>query len=454
MSASNSPFFDANFDYSEIAQILEKIDNNIRFREELFKPDENEAFTDELPPPSPVSIPDVGNRVSENKNYHAPYFISNTRSLSSLVKLLLNLPIKLFGRKQHYFNREVLDMLASLNVAVHDLSRLAEYDTKLYSHVIRQSGNLEELTEKVKTLTSQVAQNNEQIERLTKSYEVHHEWLQKQAEDLNDKGKWLEQLGENIRSNNSWLQQMDAEQKGLNQGVEQLGENIRSNNSWLQQMDAEQKGLSKWVDLVDRKQKMLALDLRESVTLNRPSESMYPEPRFIHPDTYPEKIRNMGNHLMVNLGCGEKPLPGYINVDYREVPDVDIIADIHRLPFEPGTLSEIASAHLVEHFREHHFKKVILPYWKQLLSAGGCLRIICPNWAAMLDRLNTGEMSLEEFKLLTFGSQDYQGDDHFAMYTPDSLKNALIENGLEQVEFITEVRMNSICPEMEVVAMR
>src|SRR5204863_1835543 len=53
--------------------------------------------------------------------------------------------------------------------------------------------------------------------------------------------------------------------------------------------------------------------------------------------------------LRLNLGCGHVPLEGYINVDMRDVPGVDIVAPVDNLPLEPGSVAEIFSSHLIEH---------------------------------------------------------------------------------------------------------
>jgi predicted SAM-dependent methyltransferase len=196
---------------------------------------------------------------------------------------------------------------------------------------------------------------------------------------------------------------------------------------------------------------MQALDLRERLS-SPASAGEIPQARIVDPERYQQRLASMGELIRVNLGCGEKPLPDYINIDFRELPEVDIVGDIRALPFEPGTLSEIASAHLIEHFKEHHLRTTILPYWKSLLRPGGILRIICPNWGAMLERLNDGRLPLASFKLLTFGAQDYEGDDHFAMYTPETLSNVLRDSGFTSIEVLATDRMNDICPEMEIVA--
>lgn len=82
----------------------------------------------------------------------------------------------------------------------------------------------------------------------------------------------------------------------------------------------------------------------------------------------------------------------------------------------------------------------------------GTLRIVCPNWQVMLDLLGKGDMSYSTFKEITFGAQDYSGDDHFSMYTPETLTALLNECGFPRVEVIATDRMNGACPEMKLLA--
>jgi hypothetical protein len=70
----------------------------------------------------------------------------------------------------------------------------------------------------------------------------------------------------------------------------------------------------------------------------------------------------------------------------------------------------------------------------------------------MTRRLEAGSMSWEAYKTVTFGLQDYDGDDHFALYTPASLTAALEAAGFTDVVVTASDRMNGLSPEMELVA--
>ena len=176
------------------------------------------------------------------------------------------------------------------------------------------------------------------------------------------------------------------------------------------------------------------------------------KPNIVNEDAYAEKLSDMDGDVRVNLGCGPKTLSDYINVDMREIEGVEVVAEATNLPWEAGSLAEIASFHFAEHFTECEFKARVLPYWHRMLRDGGVLRVVCLNWEAMLRKLHEGSMDMERFKELTFGEQEHEGNDHFNAFIPKTLAQALEESGFVDMKFLCEEHDNSGCPEMEVVA--
>lgn len=158
------------------------------------------------------------------------------------------------------------------------------------------------------------------------------------------------------------------------------------------------------------------------------------------------------NLLKLNLGCGHVPFDGYVNVDSRELPGVDVVAEALDLPFESGEVDEIISSHLVEHFSAHILEAVVLPYWHSLLKPGGELVTVAPDGAAMLAGVQSGEMTFEDFREVLFGGQDYEGDFHFNLLTPATYSAALVKAGFADIEVIYERRRNGKCFEFRIVA--
>jgi hypothetical protein len=168
-----------------------------------------------------------------------------------------------------------------------------------------------------------------------------------------------------------------------------------------------------------------------------------------------EKLAAARNErLRLNLGCGHVPLEGYLNVDRRALPGVDIVAEINRLPFEQGEVDEIFSAHLLEHFPQEQLRRDLLPYWISLLKKGGEFRAVVPDAESMLKGYVNGDYPYSSLREVTFGAQDYDGDFHFNMFIPDQLTLLLKEVGFSDTELIYQGRRNGACFEMEIRAFK
>lgn len=96
--------------------------------------------------------------------------------------------------------------------------------------------------------------------------------------------------------------------------------------------------------------------------------------------------------IRLNLGCGDKILPGYVNVDFaesRKGNKPDVIADLRVLEFGNEYADEILSVHVIEHFYPWEASKLIM-HWVDILKPGGKIILECPNI------LTAAEMLLKE----------------------------------------------------------
>ncbi len=167
------------------------------------------------------------------------------------------------------------------------------------------------------------------------------------------------------------------------------------------------------------------------------------------------KVDAMGeDELRLNLGCGHIALDGYINVDMRELPGVDVVAPVDRLPFQEGSLAELFSAHMLEHFPLEEMRRKLLPYWVRLLRPGGTFRAVVPDAEAMIRHYESGGMPYEQFREVFFGGQEYEGDFHFNMFTVESLSELLRDTGLVDVTVEAADRPNGQCYEFQIAATR
>lgn len=164
------------------------------------------------------------------------------------------------------------------------------------------------------------------------------------------------------------------------------------------------------------------------------------------------KLLQQQGNIRLNLGCGHIPLDEYVNVDMRELDGVDVVADVHNLPFEKGTVAEVHSAHVLEHFPVEELSRQLLPYLYDLLQAGGTFSAVVPDAVWMIDEFAKGAFSFDELRLVTFGDQEYEGDYHFTMFDEAELERLLTQAGFTNVQFPVRGRRNGVCYEMHVTA--
>ena len=167
----------------------------------------------------------------------------------------------------------------------------------------------------------------------------------------------------------------------------------------------------------------------------------------------PERVSAMTvQGLRLNVGCGHIPLDDYVNIDVRDLPGVDIVAEAGAIGLAPGSASEIFSSHLLEHFPEEALKRRILPHWSALLREGGQLRAVVPDGDMMIRQCAAGAYPFADFREVLFGAQDYRGDFHFNLFTPESLSVLLTEAGYRDIAVRVRGRRNGQCFEFEIAA--
>jgi SAM-dependent methyltransferase len=93
--------------------------------------------------------------------------------------------------------------------------------------------------------------------------------------------------------------------------------------------------------------------------------------------------------MKLNIGCGNRRIPGYTGVDAVQRPAADIIAPAHLIPLPDACAEEILAVHLWEHFYLWECAAVIAE-WRRLLKPGGRLVLELPNLRKCCENLLSG----------------------------------------------------------------
>lgn len=145
--------------------------------------------------------------------------------------------------------------------------------------------------------------------------------------------------------------------------------------------------------------------------------------------------------VKLHIGCGDKRLQGYINIDIVPTESTDAVMDVtkelHLIP--PNIASEIRLENVFEHFYRYE-QKEILQQSQRILKKGGNLVIRgLPDFDAIIDaylKKKPGIVS-EQFDLYnvyryTHGDPTPQNSPHQLhkdIFTKDSVKALLESNG-------------------------
>ncbi len=135
--------------------------------------------------------------------------------------------------------------------------------------------------------------------------------------------------------------------------------------------------------------------------------------------------------IKLQLGCGERILPGYVNVDIQRVPGVDVACDLRRLPFSHESVEFIYSCANLEHFGRDEWRD-ILSHWYSVLKPGGVIRVSTADFRAAAERyLEVGDIS--ELLGLIVGGQKDAYDWHGMIFDFELLAEGLQSAGFRNV---------------------
>lgn len=84
--------------------------------------------------------------------------------------------------------------------------------------------------------------------------------------------------------------------------------------------------------------------------------------------------------IMLDIGCGKSSRPGFVGMDKRRLPEVDIVWDFEKFPWKPiksNSVTTAVASHVVEHVKPWLMIKWMDEVWR-VLKPGGQLAITMP----------------------------------------------------------------------------
>jgi SAM-dependent methyltransferase len=150
--------------------------------------------------------------------------------------------------------------------------------------------------------------------------------------------------------------------------------------------------------------------------------------------------------VKLNLGCGDKILPDYVNVDVaqeRAGKQPDVLCDVRNLSkFANDYADEILAVHVVEHFWRWEVVD-ILKEWVRVLKPGARMVLECPNLQSACEEFlrnpDAGSLPGQEGQRtmwVFYGDPGWRDPlmIHRWGYTPLSLARVMHEAGLAQLQ--------------------
>ncbi len=145
--------------------------------------------------------------------------------------------------------------------------------------------------------------------------------------------------------------------------------------------------------------------------------------------------------IKLHLGCQEKYLEGYVNIDLPPAAHtvqrakVDLEADVRTLQYDRESVDEVRSEHLLEHFSRQE-ALVLLARWHKWLKMGGMLHVETPDFEESAKKFVNAPLD-EQFMLgrHIFGSHEASWAYHMDFWSEPKYRYVLRELGFGDFRF-------------------
>ena len=155
-------------------------------------------------------------------------------------------------------------------------------------------------------------------------------------------------------------------------------------------------------------------------------------------------VWNDGQPLRLHLGCGERYLNGYVNIDYppakhtvQKKTVADLFADVITLSFPDNSVDEVRIHHVFEHF-DRPTAIALLCRWHQWLKIGGIVHIETPDFEASMTLMSSSEYSYVQKQSVMrhlFGSHEADWAIHMDGWYREKYEHILSILGFDDILF-------------------
>jgi len=138
--------------------------------------------------------------------------------------------------------------------------------------------------------------------------------------------------------------------------------------------------------------------------------------------------------VKLNLGCGNKILFGYVNIDLRggnNIVKADILEYLRNTP--NNNVEEVILHHVIEHFSRRE-SKIVLKEIFRVLKPAGLLDIKCPDVYKISKSYVESRTTCSQFNSYIYGGQNYPYNYHKCGFDEKYLSEMLKKIGFGKIK--------------------
>jgi predicted SAM-dependent methyltransferase len=142
----------------------------------------------------------------------------------------------------------------------------------------------------------------------------------------------------------------------------------------------------------------------------------------------------------LEIGCGQRPTPGYIHNDLNAFEGVDIIGNPWEIDLPDGSLDEVVALAIIEHLTFEQVHRTFVNVKRMLRPRGVFLFDVpdIPVWCGyMVDHFNGKPIpcTIEHVMSTLYGWQRWPGDEHKSGWYRETLGAALQRAGFGEYSY-------------------